>query len=249
MIDIAFIPGVVGEPEWVPQVLDPGELSRWESLHATGRPLFLAAHVGVRMLAARRLSWTADPPTTAPDLTEFGWMTQSSGKPVLTFRDGRTQPLHVSGAHGGGLAVGAVCDHGPIGVDVERVDTRRTLLAIAQRFFAAEEHDALRRCDLDERTALFHQWWTRKEAVLKATGIGLRGGLTVRVDAPVDRDGWRPVALAGHDAPLFVRDLRTPDPGVFGAIAIEGQPGAVQAVNIWVDAADDDLRHGHVRQG
>lgn len=237
MIDIAFIPGVVGEPEWVPHVLDPGELSRWVALHATGRPLFLAAHVGVRMLAARRIAWSTDPPSASPDLAEFAWETQQSGKPMLTFRDGRTQPLHVSVAHGGGLAVGAVCDHGPIGVDVERVDTRRSLLAIAQRFFAPEEHAVLERCGIDERTALFHQWWTRKEAVLKATGIGLRGGLTVRVDAPVDRDGWRQVALAGHEPALFVRDLRTPDPGVFGAIAIESQPGAIQTVNIWVDAA------------
>ena len=69
----------------------------------------------------------------------------------------------------------------------------------------------------------------------KATGVGLRGGLTVRVDAPADRDGWRPVALDGHDAPLFVRDLRTPDAGVFGAIAIEGQPGVVQVVTTAVD--------------
>ena len=147
---------------------------------------------------------------------------------MLTFRDGRPQPLHVSVAHGGGLAAAAVCDHGPIGVDVEHVDARRNLLAIARRFFAPEEHAQLERCGSDERTALFHQWWTRKEAVLKATGIGLRGGLTVRVDGPADRDGWRPCALDGHDAPLFVRDLRTPDVGVFGAIAIEGQPGVVQ---------------------
>lgn len=242
MIDVAFLPGVAGEPEWLPHVLDPGELSRWGSLHATGRPLFLAAHVGVRMLAARRMAWVTDPPSAAPDLAAFGWATQPSGKPMLTFRDGRAQPLHVSVAHGGGLAVGAVCDHGPIGVDVERVDTRRGLLAIAQRFFGPEEHAALERCGSDERTALFHQWWTRKEAVLKATGIGLRGGLTVRVDAPVDRDGWRRVEIAGHQPPLFVRDLRTPDPGVFGAIAIEGQPGAVQTVNIWADAAADPER-------
>ena len=66
--------------------------------------------------------------------------------------------------------------------------------------------------------------------MLKATGHGLRGGLTVRVDAPADRDGWRPVTLEGHEAPLFVRDLRTPDAGVVGAIAIEGQAGVVQIV-------------------
>lgn len=235
LIDVTFLPGITGDPAWAVDVLDPEELSRWSSLHATGRPLFLAAHVGARLLAARRASWMTDESGEAPPMTAFGWLTLPSGKPMLTFRDGRPQPLHVSVAHGGGLAAAAVCDHGPIGVDVEHVDTRRNLLAIARRFYAEAEHAELERCGVDERTVRFHQWWTRKEAVLKATGVGLRGGLTVRVDAPADRDGWRPVALDGHDAPLFVRDLRTPDAGVFGAIAIEGQPGVVQVVTTAVD--------------
>lgn len=230
LIDVAFIPGVADPPGWVADVLDADELARWSSLHATGRPLFLAAHVGVRMLAARRAAWLVDPPADVPGLDAFGWATLPSGKPMLTFRDGRPQPLHMSVAHAGGLAAAAVCDHGPIGVDVERVESRRNLIAIAQRFFAPEESALLERCGADERTALFHQWWTRKEAVLKATGAGLRGGLTVRVDGPADRDGWRRVGLDGHQAVLYVRDLRTPDAGVFGAVAIEGQPGVVRAV-------------------
>lgn len=237
MIDVTFVPAVDGSPGWVPHVLDPDELSRWSTLHATGRPLFLAAHVGARMLVARRIAWASEPPMAGPELGELGWVTDPSGKPRVTFRDGRPQPLHVSVAHGGGLAAAAVCDHGPIGVDVEHVDARRNLLAIAARFFSGEEHAELARCGPDERTALFHQWWTRKEAVLKATGAGLRGGLTVRVDAPPDPDGWRRVELPGHAPPLFVRDLRTPDAGVLGAIAIEGQPGVVQSVQTWFDPA------------
>jgi 4'-phosphopantetheinyl transferase len=228
LIDVTFVPGVAGEPTWAGRVLDAGEMARWTALHPTGRPMFLAANLGVRLLAARRSALLADGPEIAPDLDAFGWATLPSGKPLLTFRDGRPQPLHVSVAHAGGLALAAVCEHGPIGVDVEHVDTRRNLTAIARRFFAAEESAQLEACASDERSLLFHQWWTRKEAVLKATGHGLRGGLTVRVDAPADRDGWRPVTLQGHAAPLFVRDLRTPDAGVVGAVAIEGQAAVVQ---------------------
>lgn len=231
LIHFLFMPGVPGEPAWVPHVLDPAELARWTTLHAIGRPVFLAAHMGVRMLASLHLSLAGDPPGPAPDPEEFGWETLPSGKPMLTFRDGRPLPLHMSVSHGGGLAAAAVCDHGPIGIDVERIDNRRNLLAIAERFYAPDEYEALTQCSTDERTSLFHQWWTRKEAVLKATGVGLRGGLTVRVDAAPDSEGWRRVALDGHEAPLFVRDLRTPDPGVFGAIAIEGQPGVLQSVH------------------
>jgi 4'-phosphopantetheinyl transferase len=235
LIDVTFVRGVSGEPRWAGHVLDAGELARWTGLHPTGQPLFLAAHLGVRLLAARRSALTADDEGRAPELDAFGWATLPSGKPLLTFRDGRPQPLHVSVSHGGSLALAAVCEHGPIGVDVEHVDTRRNLVAIARRFFAAEESAQLEACSSDERSLLFHQWWTRKEAVLKTTGHGLRGGLAVRVDAPADRDGWRPVALQGHDAPLFVRDLRTPDAGVVGAVAIEGQAGVVQIVKTTVE--------------
>lgn len=240
MIDVTFVPGLTGDPPWVPLVLDPDELSRWTALHDTGRPLFLAAHVSVRMLASRRLAWSGDTPVEGPDPGEFGWTVGRSGKPALTYRDGRPQPLHISVTHGGGMAGAAVCDHGPIGIDVEHVDTRRNLLAIARRFFAPEEHQALQACTPDERLLRFHQWWTRKEAVLKAVGTGLRGGLHVRVDALPDADGWREVALAGHHAPLFVRDLRTPDPSVLGAVAIEGQPGVVQSVMLWWDDTEED---------
>lgn len=239
MIDVTFVPAIAGEPPWVPLVLDPDELSRFTALHGTGRPLFLAAHVGVRMLAALRLAWASDPPAAAPELEDFGWTTAGSGKPSLTFRDGRPLALHISVTHGGGMAGAAVCDHGPIGIDIEHVETRRHLLAIARRFFSPEEHAVLAGCSPDERVLRFHQWWTRKEAVLKTVGTGLRGGLDVRVDGMPDEEGWRLVSLAGHQAPLYVRDLRTPDPAVLGAIAIEGQPGVVRSVNTWMAAEED----------
>lgn len=236
MIDVTFVPALDATAEWASQLLDPEELSRWSRLHAPGRPLFLAAHLGARMLVARRMAWATDPPSPGPDLHDFGWSVGPTGKPSLTFRDGRPQPLHISVAHGGGLAVAAACDHGPIGVDVEHVDGGRALLPIARRFFSTDEHDTLTRCGADERTALFHQWWTRKEAVLKCTGDGLRGGLTVRVDGQADADGWRAVAVPGRAAPVFVRDLRTPDASVMGAVAIEGQPAVVQSVFAWLDS-------------
>ncbi len=236
MIDVTFVPAVQGSPPWVTHVLDEGELARLSRLQATGRPLFLAAHIGARMLVALRLSWATDPPGSF-ELDEFGWATESSGKPRVTFRDGRPQPLHVSVSHAGGMAVAAICDHGPIGVDIEHVDTRRNLLALARRFFSTEEHDLLADATADERAALFHQWWTRKEAVLKTTGAGLRGGLTVRVDAPPDGDGWRRVHMEGRTLPVYVRDLRTPDAGVLGAVAIEGRPAAVRMADTWLAPA------------
>jgi len=71
-------------------------------------------------------------------------------------------------------------------------------------------------------------------------GTGLRGGLHVSVDAAPDKDGWRAVTLLDHPAPLFVRDLRTPEPSVLGAIAIEGQPGIVHTVKTRMAAEEEE---------
>ena len=232
MIDVTFVPGAPDLPEPLLGILDEGEQQRLAQLRTTGRPVFIAAHLAVRMLAARRVWWSSDPPTTGPELEEFGWDTEPTGKPRLTYRDGRPQPLHISVSHAGGMAVAAVCEHGPLGVDIEHIETRRPLMPIARRFYSADEYAHLETCSTDERTALFHQWWTRKEAVLKATGDGLRGGLGVRVDTTPDDSGWRRVEMAGRAHPLFVRDLSTGDPGIVGAVALDGQPGALQRVTI-----------------
>lgn len=240
VIDVTFLPGIAGTPAWAPLVLAPDELARWTSLHDTGRPLFLAAHVAVRLLAVRRTIWPAVGEADAPPVEAFGWDTLPSGKPRLTFRDGRPQPLHISIAHSAGLAAAAVSGEGPIGIDIERDERRRDLVAIAGRFFAPEEQAALAAASPRRRPRLFHQWWTRKEAVLKATGAGLPGGLTLRVDGDPDGEGWRPVTVTGREAPLFVRDLPLPEPGVYAAIAIDGRPGAVRRVEVDVMRAIEE---------
>ena len=201
MIDVTFAPGVPSLSDEMLGIFDEGERQRLQQLRPTGRPLYIAAHLIVRMLVVRRLVWATDTPSHGPEPAEFGWTLEPTGKPRLTYRDGRPQPLHISISHAGGLAVAAICEHGPIGVDVEHIEMRRPLLPIARRFYSPEECAQLEACAADERTALFHQWWTRKEAVLKATGEGLRGGLSVRVDggpAVGDQVGEQLTAAAAH---------------------------------------------------
>lgn len=241
MVDVAFVHAGPDDAPWVAEVLDPGELARWQAMRPAARPLFLAAHVGVRMVAAFRLIWAGPEPAPAPALSSFGWNPGPTGKPHLTYRDGSPLPLHVSVAHAAKTALVAAAGHGPIGVDVEHVEPRRPLVALARRFFSPAEAAAVESAATDSRVALFHQLWTRKEAVLKATGAGLRGGLSVPVDGPADRDGWRRVELPGRDAPMFVCDLRSPDAALVAALAIEGQPGAVRQMTLmeWTDGRTD----------
>jgi 4'-phosphopantetheinyl transferase len=64
-----------------------------------------------------------------------------------------------------------------IGVDIEYQRTMPDALKIAQRFFSAREYKMLEQVSIEQQPKLFFQFWTAKEAYLKATGTGLSASL------------------------------------------------------------------------
>lgn len=63
--------------------------------------------------------------------------------------------------------------HQPVGVDVENLARSTDLLAVAARFFHPRETALLNATPPGEQPDLFYRWWTAKEALLKAWGVGL----------------------------------------------------------------------------
>ena len=66
----------------------------------------------------------------------------------------------------------------PIGVDIERVRKNLDYLALAKRFFAPTEYNAIEMLSFEKQIDAFYRCWTRKEAFIKATGLGLSFGLS-----------------------------------------------------------------------
>ncbi len=130
------------------------------------------------------------------------------GKPVLA--DGALEFNH---AHTDGLALVAVARGTPVGIDVEREGRRSDFRAIAARFFASQERVFLEQEETEER---FLQLWTRKEAVLKAAGTGLAGGMETFCVA--SRDGWHD-GLVFEERGYVVRDIAVPE-GYRAALAV-----------------------------
>lgn len=98
------------------------------------------------------------------------------GKPELMpgQRSSRTgAPLHFSLAHSNDVGLLAVTEAGPVGVDVEEVRTLGDVRALVNQFFSPGEALAFSRVPADRQPAAFFSLWTRKEAVLKATGAGI----------------------------------------------------------------------------
>lgn len=99
-----------------------------------------------------------------------------AGKPRLADDDAATDAaLDFNLAHSGGIAVLAMTRGCALGIDVERhrTWTMPDLDAVAGRHFSIDEVRELAALPDDERIAAFYRCWSRKEAYLKAIGIGL----------------------------------------------------------------------------
>jgi 4'-phosphopantetheinyl transferase len=95
------------------------------------------------------------------------------GKPQLTTQNTQERPLNFNVAHSGSLALFAFTRIGDIGVDLEYIRPEFTGDEIATRFFSAYEISQLNELSAGLRVEGFFNCWTRKEAFIKATGIGL----------------------------------------------------------------------------
>jgi 4'-phosphopantetheinyl transferase len=153
------------------------------------------------------------------------------GKPRLDGPGGSRLRFNV--AHSGALMLCALTRDHAVGIDVESVSPDTEWAELAARYLAPEEQRAIAALPPDARRDAFFACWTRKEAVLKATGEGLRRPLrSFVVSVPPD-----PAAVLACDPALgppdawFLAALPV-GPGYQGTVAVRGGRETV-AVRLW----------------
>ena len=143
------------------------ELPPYEAVRAqafvftTDRATYIAAHVMLRRMLREILG---EPPQIVRN---------PLGRPELAGAQGGPMPSF-NLTHTSGFAACAVLSGGPVGIDAE--DIRRPIEAaeIAARWYAPSEQGMLDELPEPRRTEMFFRIWTLKEAIVKATGHGLR---------------------------------------------------------------------------
>src|SRR6267378_5151373 len=146
-------------------LLSVDEQARANRFHfESDRQHFMVARGCLRTILARYLE-------IDPRAVQFSYA--SHGKPELASPTSQAQPLNFNLAHSGGLALYAFTRVGEIGVDLEHIRPEFTGDDIARRFFSATEVACLDRLPVDQRALAFFNCWTRKEAFIKAKGMGL----------------------------------------------------------------------------
>jgi 4'-phosphopantetheinyl transferase len=143
------------------QVLSDEERTRAEHFRfASDRQRFVAAHAALRQLLAQHTGQPAD---------SLRFAVSAFGKPSLPDHP-RTR---FSLSHSQALALIVIGGRGPLGADVELLRTVPDAPTLAERYFTRHENKALAALPAHERDQAFLTCWTRKEACLKAVGLGL----------------------------------------------------------------------------
>lgn len=119
------------------------------------------------------------------------------GKPVPS---GTARGWEISVSHSGEWVALALTREVPVGVDVERISETRDLAGLAGYTLADDEQRAWNALAEKDRAGAFFGYWARKEALLKATGLGLSGGLR-RVVVSRPDTGARLVSWEGGGGP------------------------------------------------
>lgn len=168
---------------------------------------FIASHAGLRCVLGDALG-------VAPRQVRIE--AQPHHKPRLAAETG----VHFNLTHAGGVALVAITRHAPLGVDVEPLRSISDMALVAERVFCDAELAAWHAVSDRQRKYAFFCGWTRKEALIKATGEGFRADLKafcVALDPAA-----RPAVLASPaaDEPPWQLAHIEPQDGYVGAVAM-----------------------------
>lgn len=156
-----------------------------------------------------------------PKLLQFGY--NAFGKPDLIGAPCETR-VHFNLSHAGGLALYAVAAGREVGVDIEVMREGVPYEELATNFFSRREAAALLALPAGDRMRAFFECWVRKEAYIKARGVGLFMPLD---SFEVELVPGKPSALlatqeGGREAArVSLHDLAV-HPGYAAAVAAEG---------------------------
>jgi len=202
-------------------VLSPDERARAARFQSSQLVhAFILSRGALRILLSRYLG-------VHPASVQFKY--GSNGKPRIAAQTS----LEFNVSHSGGLTLLAFTHDCSVGIDVEQIRSLPDLQDIAQRFFCVEESTELAKLvDPLQRERAFFLCWTRKEAYIKAVGLGL----SARLDRfRVNLDPSEParfVRLPSPGTEAWTLTNLSFDPAYAAALAYRDEPRRVTASQI-----------------
>lgn len=146
----------------VDQILTPDEVARASRFRfSKDSDLFISARAVLRLVLSQYLNLES---------RSICFTAGLHGKPLLS--EQALKPLDFNVSHSGSRILIGV-SRSDVGVDVEQLELDRNYDAIATRYFSEFERNTIASLSGVEKSRAFYNTWSRKEAFLKALGIGL----------------------------------------------------------------------------
>lgn len=175
------------------------------------RDRFIIAHACLRNILARYLNCQP---------SQLNFVVNDYGKPAL-----QGYNLEFNLSHSGDFALVAVTWERKIGVDVERIRAEMEFERIAHRFFSPNEVSELMALPPEQCQSAFFNCWSRKEAYIKAQGLGLSLSLqSFDVSlTPGEPANLRATSLDPNEAARWTLKSLDVDPCYAATVAVMGK--------------------------
>lgn len=204
-------------------LLSADEVARAARFHfVKDQSRFIAARGILRKILGQYLG-------QAPQQLRFSY--SPYGKPQLLTEAGH-EALRFNLSHSGSFALCALSYGRDIGIDMERIRADLAVDQMIRRFFAPAEIRLLEQMEENTRLEAFFQYWTRKEAVLKALGEGVSFPMEQCDVSSIGGAVFLQIALGNQSADprvWQVQDLML-EAGYASAIAVEGGVGSLSCL-------------------
>ncbi len=211
-------------------LLDDTERTRVVRQHREiDRLRFATGRVLVKSVAAKWLGVAPQDVVLAVECDTCG--SALHGKPRLREP---ASGVEISITHSGRRVGVALAEGGPVGIDVEKESNVTEPNLLEPYVLARTERESLNEMTGEPRSRAFLRYWTRKEAILKASGAGLTTPMTRCLVSGPDEHA-RALSVPGFPpagSSLHLVDL-APGGGYIGAVAV-AVPGPVEvSENFW----------------
>jgi 4'-phosphopantetheinyl transferase len=219
---------------WFEMLSDEEKGRQQKFVFEKDRHLFLVAHAFVRTCLSRYCEVTPE---------QWVFSQNKYGKPFIDCSH-LDRPFNFSLSHTQGLIACLVTVAHQVGVDVEHILRKDSKIGIAERYFTQEEVNDILSYPSNERAIRFYEYWTLKEAYIKAKGMGLSIPLhTCRFQISDSRAIQVVFDREREDDPKRWKfDLYRINPGHICAVAIECEKPEEMAIKshcpIKVDTGD-----------
>ncbi len=156
--------------------LDSGEMARWSGFaRPDPKRRFALCRVALRSILCELLSC---------ENLELSFAETDKGKPFALL-NGEKPPLSFNVSHSGDYGLIAVGNVSMLGVDIEFRRQRRDLQMLTEAVMTSIEQANIETIeDVEARYDLFFDYWTVKEAILKAVGVGMSGPDPKLIEVP-----------------------------------------------------------------